>query len=1112
MSEKQNAGAGKARGAPPSPGLPPLATDLAMVEAGSASPDASTVPPQSNPMKPAQRCIGTFIGRYKIVQLIGEGGFGTVYAADQEHPVRRRVAVKVLKLGMDTREIVARFEAERQALAMMDHPNIAKVLDGGTTDTGSPYFVMELVKGIPITQYCDASRLNVRQRLELFISVCNAVQHAHQKGIIHRDLKPSNVLIALHDGKPIPKVIDFGIAKALHGRLTDKTVVTDFHHPIGTPQYMSPEQADVNELDVDTRSDVYSLGVLLYELLTGTTPLDIKAYHKAAYAQLQQMICNSDPPKPSTRLVSLAKAADKVAEARSADSPILASTIRGDLDWIAMRCLEKDRTRRYETANALALDVQHHLADEPVAAGPPSQRYRLKKFVKRNRVVVGASAAVVIALILGAGLATTGLMREARERRYAEHAKGEAEAVNTFLQRAFASMNATPSGSRDEPVSNLLARSCERLDGGALADQPSVEAAVRTTIGLIYRDRGMRREALPQLRRAMDLRRQTADSDPHVIAQSMTNLALLLEDLHEYSKAEGLYIEAISVERRSAGNRERELATMLNSFGRTLNKEEKYSAALPILRESADLQRRLASKPDGALAATLTNLAVSEDCQGDHNAAALAFVEALNTMKTLPDFDDSLQKAVSLAGYAECERASGNNVHAAELIHESLRITHNRKESPIVGLASFDRLCRALRAGGMPAIAEQLELQWRDAKSGVQGVAATMIDLPPPASPGDGKKFLISKFTFAYSDPNPEFPKVGDLLKVPISLGLTEDGFVLPEFLQSKWIRPRTGRLPPMRVVRLERPSDMQSYYTSAIWSICTEVVDYLNSQGVNGILVYPDEKQLRESPEGGIDLRRGGDTTLRLIIRWATPLARERFFTNQHLSEGHFDEAISGLERIIRLDPSDHQTWYQLGCLLAYRNDVDGYRRTCGRMLEQFGNTEKREIADRTAKCCLLMPGILDTNTPLSLVERAFDNDSGHAYRPWFRLTYAIGQYRAGRFAEAHEWAAKARTQIVGAAGETSADFVDAMARFRLGEASEAVALFERADLIVAKSVPLTGNVIGENDLICHVLRREAASLFENQTAPGQDPTSRPKSHSIKETVPSTSVPPQPG
>jgi len=369
--------------------------------------------------------VGQVIGRYKVLQKIGEGGCGAVYMAEQEQPVRRRVALKVIKLGMDTKAVIARFEAERQALALMDHPNIAKVLDAGSTDTGRPYFVMELVRGIKFTEYCDQNKLPTRERLELFIKICQAIQHAHQKGIIHRDIKPSNILVTMHDGVPVPKVIDFGIAKATTDqRLTDKTLFTAYEQFIGTPAYMSPEQAEMSGLDIDTRSDIYSLGVLLYELLAGSTPFDPKELMASGIDGMRKTIRDKEPQRPSTRLATLgADQLTTTAKRRSADTSKLMHQLKGDLDWIVMKCLEKDRTRRYETANGLAADLKRHLGNEPVAARPPSVAYKFQKAARRNKLAFGAGAAVVAALVVGLALAASGWRQTLVERDKALQAK-----------------------------------------------------------------------------------------------------------------------------------------------------------------------------------------------------------------------------------------------------------------------------------------------------------------------------------------------------------------------------------------------------------------------------------------------------------------------------------------------------------------------------------------------------------------------------------------------------------------------------------------------------------------------------------------------------------------
>ena len=364
--------------------------------------------------------VGQTIDPYKLLQKIGEGGCGAVYLAEQATPVRRLVALKIIKLGMDTKSVIARFEAERQALALMDHPNIARVLEAGATETGRPYFVMELVRGVKITEYCDQNELDTQQRLKLFIQVCHAIQHAHQKGVIHRDIKPSNILVTIIDGAPAPKVIDFGIAKAIEGRLTDNTIATACEQFIGTPAYMSPEQAMMGRVDVDSRSDIYSLGVLLYELLTGRTPFETNELLEHGMDGLRRTLQDREPQWPSARVTTMqGQALLQVARSRHAAPSRLVSTLRGDLDWIVIRCLEKDRARRYETANGLAMDVQRFLAHEPIVARPPSRIYRLQKLVRRNQATFAFGAIVVLVLVCWAGTSTWLLQEERAARRRA---------------------------------------------------------------------------------------------------------------------------------------------------------------------------------------------------------------------------------------------------------------------------------------------------------------------------------------------------------------------------------------------------------------------------------------------------------------------------------------------------------------------------------------------------------------------------------------------------------------------------------------------------------------------------------------------------------------------
>jgi eukaryotic-like serine/threonine-protein kinase len=619
--------------------------DSAFGTAAPATVDAPSTTDEHLPSDAHWQGPVTQIGPYKLLQQIGSGGMGTVCIAEQEKPVRRRVALKIIKPGMDTAQVVARFEAERQALALMDHPHIAKVLDAGASDSGHPFFVMDLVKGVPITQYCDQNRLSLAERLQLFMPVCHAIQHAHQKGIIHRDIKPSNVLVMISDGKPLAKVIDFGVAKATDQRLTERTIFTQLGQIVGTLEYMSPEQAEMGALDIDTRTDIYSLGIVLYELLTGSTPLERTKLRQISYDEILRRIRDGETPRPSTRLSHSGEALVSISAQRNTEPSRLARLLRGELDWIVMKALEKDRTRRYETANGLARDIQRYLDGDAVEAGPPSAIYRLSRFSRKHRVALGSLAAFATLLMIGIGVSLwlTVRARQAERRAFREaHRALEAEkvtaaerdralaaearsrAINEFLTHDLLQQAEPSYSAADQNVTLLevLNRASAKV-GERFHDQPAVEAAVRETIANTYGELGVYDQAEVHYRALAEIERLRLGTDSAEAWWAFSRLGAALVALGRTQEGSALLEKACDGLRRTAGPEHRKTLEAQTELGGAYVAAGQYSLAVQVLKDALVKARRSSALGPGELPDIMNSLAIAyrySDCAADATA------------------------------------------------------------------------------------------------------------------------------------------------------------------------------------------------------------------------------------------------------------------------------------------------------------------------------------------------------------------------------------------------------------------------------------------------------------------------------------------------------------
>jgi serine/threonine protein kinase len=888
-------------------------------------------PSRQPPASTEEQAGAVLAGRYKLLERVGEGGMGSVWVAQQTEPVKRMVAVKLIKAGGDSRAVLARFEAERQALALMDHPNIAKVLDAGTTERGAPFFVMELVKGVPITKFCDTRKLTPKQRLELFVPVCQAIQHAHQKGIIHRDIKPSNVLIALYDDKPVPKVIDFGVAKATVAPLTDATLHTGFGAIVGTPQYMSPEQATLNNLDIDTRSDIYSLGVLLYELLAGSPPFNRKELEKAGMLEILRVIREEEPPKPSTK-VSTADALPSLAANRGTEPARLSRLLRGEIDWIVMKALDKERSRRYESANGLAMDIQRYLADEPVSASPPSAAYRLKKFVKRHKGRVMATVLVLLALLGGLAGTTTGLVlaegkrRDAEDARRAEadRAEGErlakeraqkateeekkatakaeeaAKAEKAAKEQAEKRLKQIESGiviltamfqdldprleeKEGESERVLFGRRLEeaarQLEGDAVGD-PVTVARLQSLLGNSLTGLGHYQQAEAVLTKALRTQETLLKADHHDTLQTKNSLALLYNIQEKYPQAEKLLLEALEADaklppaERNALTFKHNLAVLYLEMGKFQRSEKLFEEVLEARSEKKGANDPIALVVRGNLAILYRLLGRYQEAEKEGKEVLAGFIAVAG-----PNHPQSVTAKHSLA---MLYKDQGRYTEAEKLLKEALEggIAKQGSDHPQT-LATKQQLGLLYKTTGQYALAENL---LRDVLEGL----VTKLGRENPRTI-TAKSDLADLFKDAA-----KYPQAERLLKEALEGNVAQFG---PDHLRTLEVKRRLGGLYRMQRNYAACEALYQEVLTAYRDKLGTEHPLTLQIQEDLAVL-YLDQRKLAQAEKLFLEVLKG--RTAVLGAEHLDTLVTKHYLGEIYFRQSKYEEAAATLKHVL--------------------------------------------------------------------------------------------------------------------------------------------------------------------------------------------------------------------